>query len=264
MTRRLRGIRSPNSRVVVGERDLQLLELIGLVRWASMAHLSLFFPNGSDRAMRRCRQLFDAGLIRIVVIGSAEPSWVALTRAGLDLVERHRGEIDLALAVPGPLSIATIRHHSALVWSRLWASSLREVGRPPLLHWSSGKSEAARAALGGAALVPDGYAELGLSGDRVLEVFIEADTGSQRRAVIEAKCERYAPVIAAGQHRELWFVTTGGEARAELLSEVVFAAGLAARTRVLSETDLRTRPVIVPAKVDGTGGVRPHSRNPAR
>ncbi len=253
-SRRRRAVRHAGARLSLTDRDWDLLELVGAARYVSVRHIALaFFPPGSDRATRRIRALYDAGFLRLTVTSSTEPALVSLSPDGLDALWDRLGDEDPRVGLAGAIPLGGVAHHLLLVSARLWAAGLAEVGKPRLLSWNSGSSEAAVAALGGAKVRPDSMAEFLLSSGNVMTAFVEGDTGTQRQGVIAGKASRYLPILTAAPRRELWFATAGSARREELLAAACRDAGIAGRTRIIGADVLHRRPCEVPARVDGSG-----------
>jgi len=171
----------------VTERDLDALVLVGLTRYLGADQLArALFPN-SDRCTRRARRLFDEGLLQKVVLSSRRPDLLALTGKGIAFVEKRRPEVADRLRLAGPIRVAGVAHHRAVVDARLYAAGVGELRQAPLTRWS-GAGDSAAAALALAGLKPDGIAEFAVQ---------YAGTGAELGALVEKKCG--VPLRLSGQ-----------------------------------------------------------------
>ena len=75
--RRRRGEQQKNLRpIVLTQRDIRIMMLIGLCRYCSTDHIKVeFFPDATIcRCRRRLRQLYDAGYLQVTLTSSTKPN----------------------------------------------------------------------------------------------------------------------------------------------------------------------------------------------
>ncbi len=249
---RRRAVRHPGSMPVVTERDLDMLTLVGLSRYVSTDQLARDFFPSTDRARRRVRKLFDAGLLTVMVVDSAKPNLVALTRRGLSLLLAREPGLDGRVGRAGAVRLPAVDHHLAVVDARTFAAGLASRERVPLRFESGVGALAAEFGLPSLPLEPDGIAVFGEAGETTA-VGVEVDLGHEGLKVLVAKFERYAQAFDRGPLDALWLVVEAGPGRRTSLEAAVAAAGIAPRTTIVALSHLRRRPVVGLPEAAGEG-----------
>lgn len=249
MTRRHRGLRAKDKPLLLTERDTEILSLIGLCRYVSTEQVAREFFPSEDRARRRVRRLFDAHLIAITMIGSTRCNLISLTSSGRAVLEQSNPDIAKRAQLAGPIRLAGVQHHLAIVDARIYIAATGRAHGTELQRWSSGSDAAARAmSLEAFRLHPDGVAELSFSGG-CFRVAVEVDCATEGTPVIASKLERYEQVFSAGIIHELWVVAFGGRRRCESVAQMVRRHRLHGRTRVLTPEHLKEKPTRAPPPV---------------
>ena len=219
-----------------------MLRLVGVVGYISTEQLAReLFPN-VDRARRRLRQLCDARYIRVTVTGSRAQNLVSLTPSGRDALEAALGgEVD-GLQLPGPIALASVRHHLAVVDMRLALAALRDAGIGELIAWHGGRSRRAdEAGFATAKLAPDGLADVRLGNSTGL-VAVEVDCATEGTRFLRAKLERYTSLLAVREKTELWLLAEGTASRVVAVSRLCEELGVARKTRLHRYADVVRRP----------------------
>jgi len=235
------AVRRRATPMFVTERDLDALVLVGLTRYLGADQLArALFPN-SDRCTRRARRLFDEGLLQKVVLSSRRPDLLALTGKGIAFVEKRRPEVADRLRLAGPIRVAGVAHHRAVVDSRLYAAGVGELRQAPLTRWS-GAGDSAAAALALAGLKPDGIAEFATA-DGPATIAVECDLGSETQRVLTSKFSRYRAAASSAALDGLWVVAAGGPERLATVERLLSAAGLDEFGRVIPHGHTIRRPV---------------------
>lgn len=250
--KRARTKRSPkHGRIALTERDLDLLTLTGLCRYVSTDQLGREFFPSADRARRRTRALFDAGLIHVAVIG-ALPNLVSLTREGLAAVTDARPSLGPRLGRAGAIRVAGVGHHLAVVDMRLYAAALGAHRHAPLMRWSNASSDRlADFGFRDHRLVPDGLAEF-LADRQPVAVAIEVDLGTEALSVLAGKWKRYQGVASDGRVDALWVYAAAGPGRIESIRRQLVEHRLTAWARLLDAALVRARPVReLPSRAEG-------------
>lgn len=257
---RQRGVRGKAHPLNLTERDRDLLVLVGSCRYLSTTQVAgELFPS-ADRCRRRLRQLYDAGLLRVTLAGSTVPNLLSLTSAGVGVVRERDPELAATLNLPGAIALSGVRHHLGIVDVRLYLTALAAMRGHRLRRWTGGGGAFARELdLPHFGLTPDGLAELEVGG-RSWRLAVEVDCGTETRRVLATKLAHYVAVFEAELDvGELWVLVDAGAARERLLHELVLAAGLGERTRLMPLQHCQARPVRPPlGRAAGVGLNRPN------
>ena len=236
------------SGLVLTERDRLLFLLVGLHGYVSTAQIARELFPSEDRCRRRCRTLLDAGYLRVILTSSTSSNLITLTKSSLALIAGEQPEMASLLRLTTTIDVAGVDHHLGIVDARLYLVALTKDAPMTLHAFDVGPgAHPVWETLKGAALLPDGLATLaGPDGDFILAV--EVDTGTESLGIIDDKLARYAPIMAAGQIHELWFVTTNTvqAGRRRSLSERLMAYQLGEVARLMPANHLATRPVQPP------------------
>lgn len=243
MVRRSRGRRRTTRAITLTDRDQVLLGCVALMRYLAADQLAREFFPSEDRCRRRLRQLFDANLLRVTLVGSTSPNIVSLTSDGLRLVAQANPSLAATLHLAGPIKASAIAHHLGIVDVRFYLAALTRTGGVELTRWMN--TETLRLGGDGSRLVPDAVAELAVQGGSH-RLAVELDLGGETLAVIEHKCRRYAVAVEQRSVDEIWFVVKLGGTRAESIRRLVRAAGIGEVTRVLTLGHVNIRPVQPP------------------
>jgi hypothetical protein len=244
--------------VALTGRDVELLILIGLCRYLSLAQATREFFPSEDRARRRIRQLFDAGLLAVTLSSSIEPNLLSLTRLGLAAVlERIPSELGERVRMAGPIRLAGVRHRLAITDTRIYASHFGRQRGTPLTRWSNAGGELGRErGLDKLHLAPDGMAEF--AGSHY--VGAEIDCSTESLSVLRSKFDRYRTAAVDQQLHGLWLVVIGGEERQANLRRLVDAAQLSGWAAIIPHDQLLTRPIravdLVPGRAESPGSQR--------
>lgn len=253
--KRSRTVRGKHRGLVLTLRDRDVLILIGSCRYASAAQVArACFPN-EDRARRRLRQLFDAGLISTILYSSTAPNIVALTKRGLEELTVLAPAVASRIRLPGPLRLASLPHHLAIVDARLYAAGLGVLRGALLARFESGSgSLAAELALPTWHVTPDALAEF-KTPEGLIVIAVEVDRGTETLKTIKGKLDRYQGLADEDTIDALWLVVTSGPARQEHLATLIDEAGLSSWARVLDHAFITARPVKeLPNRGGGEGG----------
>lgn len=247
--RRIRATTRPV--VALTARDEELLLLIGLCRYLSLTQVAREFFPSEDRARRRIRQLFDAGLIAITLTSSTAPNLVSLTRLGLlAVIERVPQALGDRLHLPGPIRLAGVRHRLAVVDARIFAAHWGIACGTPLTRWSNAGGELIRQCrLDRLHLSPDGIAEYG--GGRCIGV--EIDCSTEALGVLKMKLRKYHEAAAGQMLTGLWLVVIGRKERRAHVQTLVEEAGLSNWALVLTHEQLLARPIVDPYHLEVSG-----------
>jgi hypothetical protein len=250
-SKRQRSHRTSSGPVVITDRDVELLTLVGLCRYISTDQAAREFFPSVDRCRRRLRQLYDGdgGYIAVTVASSTKPNLVSLARPGLAEVARRTPSLADRIQLAGTIRLAGVDHHLALVDARLFSVHLGARRGTPMTRWcGAGGHLAGELGLPAYHLEPDGIAEFAVPGGSVF-VAIEVDLGTESLDVLRSKFERYQCLAADGPVDALWLVASGGERRQQSISDLAERAGLGDWARVLPHSHVITRPVLeLPAR----------------
>lgn len=236
--------RSKRPIVVLTERDLELLILIGLCRYLSLTQAAREFWPSLDRARRRIRQLFDAGLIAVTLTSSTEPNLLSLTKLGqLAVVERVPADLGSRIRLAGPIRLGGVKHHLAITDTRIYAAHLGRKRDAPLSRWSNAGGELGRErGLDALHLAPDGLAEyVTPAGARYIAA--EVDCSTESLTVLKSKFERYREAVRDHRVHGVWLVVIGGRERQANLQTLVAEAGLANWISVVPHEYVLVRPI---------------------
>ena len=242
-------------------RDIDVLALLGLCGCATSAQVARALFPSEDRARRRLRRLFDAGLVNVAVTGSNCPNLVSLTRRGLRFAENQLPDLAGRLRLCGPVQIASLNHRLAVVDARLYCAALGEARKEPLVRWANGGGAfAVEIGLADWRVEPDGLAEFATVGGPVV-VAIEVDCGTEPvRSVIADKLERYCGGAENGVLDALWFVVMTSS-RQETITQALLEHGLEHCSRALLIDEINNRPVREPAGMRAAAGTRARGPN---
>lgn len=247
--RKVRGQRTrAASPVMLTNRDHELLQLLGLCGYATTDQVARDLFPSADRASRRLRQLYDAGLVRVHLAGSRRPNLLSLSPSGRDVLVAAVGDVP-GLQLPSAIPLHAIDHHLGVVDVRLLLAALAQREVLQLHAWHGGRSElAAETGLTGAKLVPDGVVELTLGDPGV--VAVEVDNGTERLGgALAQKLARYRGPLLARTVTEVWLWASGSAARLEGIRRACVEAGIARRTRLLTPADTADRPARLPGRL---------------
>jgi hypothetical protein len=135
--KRSRTARTRRGLPPIGERDLDILTLVGLCRFLTTPQVARdLFPT-EDRARRRLRQLFDAKLIAVTLTSSTQPNLISLTREGHEMLKAHRPELAARIRRTGLIRLGELERHLLLVDARLYAAAWGEAQAAPLIRWTN-------------------------------------------------------------------------------------------------------------------------------
>jgi hypothetical protein len=229
-------------------RDYEMMLFVGLCKYVCTGQLKQEFFTSLNRARRRIRKLFDAGLLDIHVAGSTSQNLVSLSKEGLALVKKSFPQLTERLNRPGTISLAGVEHHLAVVDVRQYLATLTQTRSWALLGWQSGSGALAQElGLLQFRLRPDALAEIETNTNPgTITLGIEVDCGTENMGfTLAGKLDKYGQVFLSGDLiDELWIVVTGGKLRQQSLEEQVRQAGLEQWTRVIAHSLLLTRPVV--------------------
>lgn len=259
--KRAREARASAPTVVVTERDLDLFTLVGLARYASTDQVARDLFPSDDRARRRLRQLFDAGFVAVTLASSTAPNLISLTRRGIGALLAARPDLEDRVRLAGPIRLAGVAHHLAVVDARLYAAAFGERNRTPLLVWSNASGSLGRElGLGELQLQPDGIAQFERAGS-TFSVAVEVDCGTEPLAtVLGRKFERYALAFGLGRLDALWVSVLAGARRREAIALLAAEHGLGAVAHVFDHAFTRQRPAAAVPNPVGSA----HGSSPAR
>jgi len=253
---RRRATRRTGGAFEITERDIELLALVSLAGYVSVAQIAREFFPSVDRCRRRLRQLFDGRLITVTLASSTKPNLISLTRPGLALVLKRRPELNGRAYLAGAIRLAGVDHHLAVVDARLYAAALGELRGVPLLQWSNAGGTLPRdLGLIDWHLTPDGIAQFGRS-----FVGIEVDLNTEPRSVIASKLDRYTGAMKAGLLHSLWFVARAAPERLVGIGGLISERGLSGAVRVLDHALVCARPVVDVGALDGAATNRKEDR----
>lgn len=239
-----RDVAAKGGALTLVDRDVDVLVLVGLCRYCTGPQIARDLYPSEDRCRRRARALFDAGFLRFTLLSSQAPNLVTLTGKGYKVLQAHRPEVAARIRPCGPVEVAGIPHHLAIVDARLYCAALGLQRAARLSEWSNAGGElGARLGLGRFHLEPDGLAGFATPGG-VVYVAVEVDTGSTRvGTTLAEKLSRYQGVAAEGHVDALWIVVTAGAGRVQGVECLAERLGLADWTRVLPLAHVLARPV---------------------
>lgn len=232
--------------VVLTERDLDVLTVVGLCRFVSTEQLSRECFPSLDRCQRRLRQLLDGGFVRVTLSASTEPNLVSLTPTGLTLLADRRPEVGSRAHLAGAINLVGVEHHLLLVDARLYLAVLVRSEGGRLLRLEGGQGGLAEElGLRHAGLMPDGLAELQLDSGTV-RLAVEADCGTEVGKILAAKLRRYREAFDTEALAEVWVVVSGGAGRRSGIEALARQVGVAEWTRVMTREHVVARPVLRP------------------
>ena len=262
---RVRGSRERRSPLVATERDRGILLLVGLCGYVATDQIAREFFPSDDRARRRIRQLFDAGLLCVTLASSTQPNLLSLSKEGLRVVAEAFPHVvpegqweagNCPMRLPGAIRLAGVAHHLAVVDARLYLAALARAKGGRIVAWEGGAGAlAGELGLRAQRLQPDGIAELDVGGRQVC-VAVEVDMGTEPSQVLAGKLERYAATwtMQTGPD-QVWLVVCSEERRGQHLHDLVESAGVSDRVLVLGHDQTVLRPVVAPlASRAGTHG----------
>lgn len=247
--RRTRTVRGKGHPVALTPRDVDLLLLVGVCRYASSEQLAREFFPSADRCRRRLRDLYDAGYLAITLTSSRAPNLVSLTALALKTLTILKNDATSRIRLPGTIRFAGVAHHLAIVDARLYLSALGRTNGAPIIRWgNAGGQMEKELGFERLKLEPDGLVEFEVSGG-VLRYAIEVDCGTETSRVIASKLERYREAMTLGLAHEIWWVVTTTARREHSLATLIDNAGLAPVSRVLPQELLTTRPLTMPPPI---------------
>ena len=191
--RRARTARTRRGLPPIGERDLDILTLVGLCRFVTTLQVARDLFPSEDRARRRLRQLFDAKLVAVTLTSSTQPNLISLTREGHELIKAHRPELAARIRRTGLIRLGELERHLLLVDARLYAAAWGEAHRAPLVRWTNNPV---------AFTAADALAEFDAGGE-IATVAIRCDRPQERGALLE----RLHTQVEGGVLRAVWVVT---------------------------------------------------------
>jgi hypothetical protein len=200
--KRSRTARTRRGLPPIGERDLDILTLVGLCRFVTTPQIARDLFSSEDRARRRLRQLFDAKLVAVTLTSSTQPNLISLTREGHELLKAHRPELAARIRRTGLIRLGELEQHLLLVDARLYAAAWGEAHRVPLVRWTNNP-----AAFPGA----NALAEFD-AGGQVAAVAIRCDRPHERGETLE----KLRTQLEAGVLRAVWILMKVERSGAEL------------------------------------------------
>ena len=231
-----RVTRRSHCTIEITSRCEDALAFVGLNGYVSSEQVArAVFPN-RDRARRRLRRLFDAGLIAVTYVSSNRPNLLSLTKRGRAVLEARDAALASRVRLAGPIRAQGVGHHLAIVDVRLFASIEGDEAGRPLRRFESGVASLAHE-LG----ITDTHVEpdaLAVFGDEGRVIAIEVDMGGETHAVLGRKLEKYRPHCESRTLDGLWIVAVGGVRRQQAIADLVQAAGLSGWARVLDHAVL--------------------------
>jgi hypothetical protein len=206
------------------ERDVDILLALAKMRLLRTSDLARLYFGAVGTAQKRLRKLYDAGLVRAVVLDLAAENRYALTRLGHALLEEAlEGEEAPPFRRMPRIDGRSLGHLDLLNRYRIaLATSASEVGvelRSFLPEWELRAKEPL------AELVPDALVALTHEG-RVVELALEVDTASEPPQTVVRKIERYATAkltkrSVCGARSPIPFVITTTPRRARSLARAL-------------------------------------------
>jgi Replication-relaxation len=222
----------------VTERDRAIAHALYEHRVLTVQQVYELYFDSLERARERLTQLHKLGAVerfRPYRQYGSYPYHYLLDQAGAELVASDRGvevsELDYSRAKTLRLaSSPQLRHQVEAngVATRL-AQALRVASRGALVEW---RGQRRCAQTWGELVRPDAYLRLMLAGG-VLELWLEHDRGTENRARLQDKLERYEELALALEHPITLLITLLGERRERELRRTLHAAGA---VRVLTTT----------------------------
>ena len=200
--KRSRTARTRRSLPPIGERDLDVLTLVGLCRFVTTPQVARDLYPSEDRARRRLRQLFDAKLVAVTLTSSTQPNLISLTREGHELLKAHRPELAARIRRTGLIRLGELERHLLLVDARLYAAAWGEAHRASLVRWTNNPVAFPSA---------DALAEFD-AGGQVAAVAIRSDRPHERGEVLE----RLRGQLEAGVLRAVWVLSKTERPSAEM------------------------------------------------
>src|SRR6058998_1962144 len=85
--RRRRAERGGDDRLRIIDRDLEILEAVGKLRFTTTSQLARLYFHSRSGANKRLRKLLDAGLVKVWLRQLAEENVYSLTRDGLKTLD---------------------------------------------------------------------------------------------------------------------------------------------------------------------------------
>ena len=244
--RRRRGEQQKNLRpIVLTQRDIRIMMLIGLCRYCSTDHIKVeFFPDATIcRCRRRLRQLYDAGYLQVTLTSSTKPNLYSLSSQGLKKLGEQENEFTAQISLAGTIRLAGIPHHLAVIDARLYIAALGKSCVTPLVAWSnSGGAIGQKIGLDNWCLEPDGIAELETK-NGIFRIAVEVDCGTESTKVLVNKLEKYAGLAHMAVLNELWFVVTTGKQRMGTIARLVRKIGVGSWTKIMHQKYVTKRPL---------------------
>lgn len=233
--------------IAIGERDLDIIELISVNGYVSRGQIGRALVPDPDTCRRRLRQLFNAGYLSASLQHSRDQNLWSATARGLALLEERRGELPLDARAAGPIRSEGVPHHLLMVDARIAFKAWSDQGVLNLAAWHSSRNATASSLLRGSGLVCDGLVELEES--RIHFIVLEFDRQTEsRNGVLLRKLQAYVSVLRRQPQLELWLIGTSPEATLEALAR---RAGLSVRVRCLHIGELTARPLAPPPATIG-------------
>lgn len=185
-----RRTRSPERKLRLRERDLDILLALGKMRLLRTSDLARLFFDAVGTCQKRLRKLFDAGLVRAVVTELAAENRYALTRLGHELLVEAFDEGEVPAWRPAPRLDARGGAHLDLL-NRVRVALA--CSAPPLgVHLVRFLSEwEIRASDPRAPIIPDALVTIAM-GTGTATLALEIDTGSEPISTVAKKVDAYA------------------------------------------------------------------------
>ena len=209
--------------IMIQERDVRILRRLAEYRLLTTSQLHGMCFGARSKALRRLRQLYDAGLIdriyRPVIRGSSEIVYI-LTQKGHGLLQRSGGHHDTDRfsefkSVSKETSLFFLDHELSLVAFRLALEKECRDAQTKILFWKSdhelrvsrdGKRRILRIQTFDGdtlPLLPDAF--LGIQNAKGKSYyFIEMDMGSESLKRVERKFKAYTAFLISGEFRQMW------------------------------------------------------------
>lgn len=215
--------RSGPGQIMIQERDVRILRLLAEYRLLTTSQLHGMCFGARSKALRRLRQMYDAGLIdrihRPVIRGSSEIVYI-LTKKGHGLFQQSGGYADADRfsefkPVAKETSLFFLDHELALIAFRLALDKECRDAQTEILFWKSdhelrvsrdGKRRILRVQTFDGdilPLLPDAFC-----GIRTMKgksyYFVEMDMGSESLKRVERKFKAYTAFLVSGEFRRMW------------------------------------------------------------
>ena len=232
------------------ERDEQLLHRLARYGFLSTPQLTRdLFPT-ENRARRRLRKAFDAGLVRKHLVDSQCPDIYAITSLGLGELRSRGRMLDRVRPPRRAPAFATMTHQLMLADALLYAEATTQASdRLAGIEWARGRSALARAAgFDVRRLVPDALAVFTLPSGGAWTVSIEADAGTEPLSTWRRKLAAYQPLLQSRRINELWVILERTAGRDASLAALV-STTTARSVRIFPHPYLYERPTGSPVAV---------------